>query len=325
MTIIVFGIDAMDPNLVEPDCHPHLTLDSYRSIETIISASGEPSTHELWPTIITGLHPDEHGLVIENGVAWENRWLNLASDFAKGVIPKSVRTKIGMWLLNTTDQDAFRTSSTYYGDNNLTTVFNGHEATAIGIPNYVTHTDETDREHELRRSMGELFKRDRDAVGGHSSTDPLAFYNQCVEMIMIRAARIRAAHYSRQNELIFGYTSGLDLIGHIAYDRPELHETAYDIVDQVVAGLVDKLNDNDELLLVSDHGLQDGLHTDTAMVASTAPAIVDDIESVLDVRESITAALSDGKHLPEQRDIDRKRNHKQSVRVRTQLENLGYM
>ncbi|WP_256289031.1 alkaline phosphatase family protein [Halobellus inordinatus] len=325
MTLIVFGIDAMDPDLVEPDRHPHLTLDSHRSIETIISASGEPNTHELWPTIITGLHPDEHGLVIEDGVAWDNQWLNLASDLAEGFLPKSVRTKIGMWLLNTTDQDAFRTPATYYSEHNLSTVFDGHEATAIGVPNYVTDTDETDREHELRKSMGDLFERDPDATGGHSSADPLAFYDQCVEMIMVRTARTRAAHYSSQHELVFGYTSGLDLIGHITYDWPGLQETAYDVVDGAVADLVEDLDDDDELLLVSDHGLQDGLHTDTAMVASTDPALVDGIESVLDLRETIEAALSDGRHVPAPRDINRERDAKQSARVKGQLEDLGYI
>ncbi len=69
MVLVVLGIDALDPELVDPANHPNLTLDTYQSIETINSVEGEPSTHELWPTIITGLAPKEHGLKLEDGVA----------------------------------------------------------------------------------------------------------------------------------------------------------------------------------------------------------------------------------------------------------------
>jgi len=173
--------------------------------------------------------------------------------------------------------------------------------------------------------MGDLFERDPEATGGHSSTDPLAFYNQCVEMIMVRTARVRAAHRSRQYELVFGYTSGLDLIGHVTYDWPELQSTAYDVVDDIVGDLVEDLGEADELLLVSDHGLQEGLHTDTAMLASTDPSFLDGVESVLNVRSTIETALSEGRHEPAPRKIDRESDAGQSKRVKDQLEDLGYM
>jgi len=62
MILVVMGIDALDPDLVGPDAHPNLALSHHTAIETIVSSAGKPSTHELWPTIITGLPPSEHGL-----------------------------------------------------------------------------------------------------------------------------------------------------------------------------------------------------------------------------------------------------------------------
>jgi len=323
MTIVVLGIDALDPDLVNPSEHPHLTLDAHRSIETIVSSSGEPSTHELWPTIITGLPPAEHGLVLDDGVAWENSIIAALSSVADYVLPKGIQTRLGGWLLTNTDADAFRTPATYYADNGIETVFDNCESAAIGIPNYVVDPDTEDREHQLRRHMGDLFKRDSNATGGHRSADPVEFYEQCLEMAMIRIARTRRALRSQEYELVFGYTSGLDLIGHVSHSRPELQQGAYDELNEFVGELRGDLREEDELILVSDHGLQDGLHTEEAMIASTITDL-EDIESVVDVRAQLEEILSNNKYTTHERWEDSADNDSSEV-VRKQLEDLGYM
>jgi hypothetical protein len=323
MTVVVFGIDALDPGLVDPGEHPNLTLDAHRAIETIQSVAGEPSTHELWPTIITGLPPAEHGLELDDGVAWENPILRTGSTVADSVLPDSVQTRVGAWLLNNTEEDAFRMPASYYEERGLSTLLDGPTREAIGVPNYVVDGDSEDREHQLRKEMGELFERDPEATGGHESADPAAFYEQCMEMSMIRTARVRRALRSRAHELVFGYTSGLDLIGHVSHDRPELQQQAYDELDEFVGELRGDLRAGDELVLVSDHGLQDGLHTDEAMLAATDPDVVDAVESVLDVRAAVEGLLDGGEHTPDGRDSDR--GGVESEAVREQLEDLGYV
>jgi predicted AlkP superfamily pyrophosphatase or phosphodiesterase len=323
MTLVVFGIDALDPDLVDPEAHPNLALAAHRPIETINSVEGEPSTHELWPTIITGLRPPEHGLVLDDGIAWDSPVLRAGSKASDYVLPDAIQTQLGAFLLNRTDEDAFRTPASYYADNGLTTVFDGRESKAIGIPNYVVDEDSEDREHQLRREMGELFERDPEATGGHTSADPHAFYEQCLEMTMIRTARVRRALRSRDYELVFGYTSGLDLVGHVSYDRPALQQRAYDELDEFVGELCGDLREDDELLLVSDHGLQDGLHTETAMVAATDPGLVESVSSVVDVRAAIEDELDETDHQPERRDDEGGLGD--SAEVREQLEDLGYM
>ena len=325
MTLVVFGIDALDPELVDPGEHPNLALSAHRAVDTIVSASGEPSTHELWPTIITGLPPAEHGLELDDGVAWENPLVASLSTLADHALPDGLQTRLGAWVLTNTEADAFRAPATYYSDHGIETVFDGREATAIGVPNYVVDPDSEDREHRLRRQMGELFERDPEATGGHRSADPVAFYEQCLEMAMVRIARTRRALRSREHELVFGYTSGLDLVGHVSHARPELQAGAYDELDEFVGELRGDLRADDDLLLVSDHGLQDGLHTETAMVAGTDPATVERIDSVLDVADAIDAALSDGAHVPEPRWTGGPDGGADSAAVRRQLEDLGYM
>lgn len=325
MTLVVLGIDALDPDIVGQGSYSNLTLDTYRGIDTIVSSMGEPSTHELWPTIITGMPPEEHGLVLEEGVAWSNPWIRLLRDSAGRFLPDSFRTKVGAWLLNQTEEDAFRMPASYYSDNHLETVFTGRSSKAIGIPNFVVDPDDEDREHELRKNMGELFERDPGEKGGHTSDDPREFYELCMEMSMIRIARTRRALRSRSYELVFGYTSGLDLIGHVTYDLPELQKRAYSEIDDFVGELRGDLEeDEDELLLVSDHGLQDGVHTKEAMVAGTDQEMVDSIGSVSDVKSALDRELSDGEHEPESSEMW-ERSVEGEDKVRDQLEDLGYM
>jgi len=323
MTLVVLGIDALDPGLVNPDDHSNLILEDYRTIETLVSSSGEPSTHELWPTIITGLTPAEHGLQLDDGVAWSNPLLDIGSRIGDYVLPDWIQTKVGAWLLNRTSEDAFRVPASYY-EGHVSTVFDGTASLQVGIPNFVVDPDSEDREHQIRRSMGDLFERDPEAKGGHKSADIQAFYERCMEMMMIRIARVRRGLRGRQYELVFGYTSGLDLIGHVSHARPEVQAQAYDELNQFVGELQSDLCDEDELVLLSDHGLQDGLHTEQAMISATNPTIINSIESVLDVRSAIESELSRTNHLSES-PWKQSPNNVSSDAVREQLEDLGYM
>lgn len=325
MTLVVLGIDALDPELVDATEHPHLTLNASRTIDTIDSSAGDPSTHELWPTIITGLRPEEHGLVLDEGVAWDNPLLQLGSQVASYILPDGIQARIGAWLLNNTTEDAFRTSATYYAQQGLDTIFDGRESKSIGIPNYVVDKTEEDREHQLRRQMGELFERNPDTETGHSTNDPITFYEQCLEMAMIRIVRVRRALRNRSFELVFGYTSGLDLIGHVAYERQELQSDAYDELNDFVGELEEDLREEDELVVISDHGLQNGVHTHQAMIATTDQSIIEGVESVLDVASAIETELDSTNHKPEQRSQTVESDEATRQTVEKQLEDLGYM
>jgi len=325
MTVVVLGLDALDPDIVDPATHPHLTLSHHRSIETIDSAAGEPATHELWPTIITGLRPEEHGLLLgEGGVGWENQYLRRASTAADYLVPDGLQTKVGAWILNNTEMDAFRTPATYYEEEGISTLFDRSGTVPIGIPNYVLDPDDEDREHQLRQRLGEYMEFDPEAEHTHEAADRRGFYEKCLEMVMVRVARTRRALRGRRYQLVFGYTSGLDLVGHIDYDHTGLREQAYEEINDFVGELRGDLGSDDELLIVSDHGLQDGVHTHEAMVAATDPDLVDSIDGVTDVRDAVEAELDRTDHQPERRVLgDTDRTSAQAVRE--QLENLGYM
>jgi predicted AlkP superfamily pyrophosphatase or phosphodiesterase len=146
-----------------------------------------------------------------------------------------------------------------------------------------------------------------------------------MEMSMVRIARTRRALRSRRYELVFGYTSGLDLIGHVSYDLPELQERAYNEMDDFVGELYKDLNNDDELLLVSDHGLQDGVHTHEAMVAGTNPDTVEAIDSILDIKHSVETIITNGTHETKKDSSQHRPGKDAQVEIKEQLEDLGYM
>lgn len=326
MTLVVLGLDALDPDLVDESEHPNLTLASHRRIETISAAGGRPSTHELWPTIITGLHPEEHGIRLDSGgVAWSNPILNVGASVADYVLPDSVQSKVGAWLLNNTDTDVFRTPASYYARRSIPTLFDDVESLAIGVPNYVVDPDDEDFEHQLRRHIGEYMDFDPGVEHSHVADDRHEFYERCLEMVMIRIARVRRGLRSHDYELVFGYTSGIDLVGHVAFDAPSLQRRAYEEADTFVGELRRDLDEDDELLIVSDHGLQEGVHTEEAMVASTVPTIVDSIDGVEDVYETVRERLEGGRHRPDRDRVAVEAGERTAAEVREHLDDLGYL
>jgi len=329
MTVVVLGLDALDPDFLNEGDYSNLCLKKEKRIETVLSSeTGRPSTHELWPSIITGLPPEEHGIELEGGLQWENPLINVGSRLSNLFVPKQVQVKIGAWLLDNTDEGNFRAPASYYEKNGLRTVFDGVKAKTIGVPNYVTDPDDEDREHELRKNMGDLFQLDieDETEHRHMTSDPGEFYELCMEMSMVRIARTRRALRSRRYELVFGYTSGLDLIGHVSYAEPGLQERAYEELDDFVGELRGDIGDNDELLLVSDHGLQEGEHTEEAVVSATSERLVEDIDSVLDVRDAVERELRETDHEPEAKESrGRIGGGKKGQEVKEHLEDLGYM
>jgi len=331
MTVVVLGIDALDGEFLDQWDLPYLRLSKYKEINTISSSdTGKPSTHELWPTIITGLPPEEHGIQLEQGITWESPILNVGSRLSNYVLPKAVQVKLGAWLLDNTDEDAFRKRSDYYEKNGIDTVFDERQSKAIGIPNYVTDPADEDREHKLRKDMGELFQLDvnDESEHTHTSSDPWLFYEQCMEMAMVRIARSRRALRGGRYELVFGYTSALDLIGHVSYANPSLQQRAYEELNDFVGELREDLDEDDDLLLVSDHGLQDGTHTNEAAVAGTSDTMVENIDSVLDVKDAIQDELQARNHHGEherRQQSTRIGEGERGEEVREHLEDLGYM
>lgn len=87
MVLVVFGVNTLDPELVDPEIHPSLLL-------------------------------------------------KIGSPVADYALLDDFQSRIGAWLLNSTDEDTFGVPASYYRENGLTTVFNRRAAKRISVPNY---------------------------------------------------------------------------------------------------------------------------------------------------------------------------------------------
>lgn len=77
------------------------------------------------------------------------------------------------------------------------------------------------------------------------------------------------------------YTRVLDVMSHIGKHREETR--FYDRISQLTSDLVHE-RVGGELMVISDHGIVDGFHTDSAYMGATFPF---EAESILDVRRVI--------------------------------------
>ena len=69
-SLTVLGLDAADYRLAKRwDCE-NLLLDNHCGIRTFSYSLDVPATLEVWPTIATGVTPEEHGVVLDR-MGWD--------------------------------------------------------------------------------------------------------------------------------------------------------------------------------------------------------------------------------------------------------------
>lgn len=333
-TTVVLGWDALDAQLVEEFGLADAFGEHVTPIETFANeVIGKPHTREVWPSIITGVPPAEHGIYAatsDGGVKWSNPWIRFAARVGQYTVPDRVRSAIGRCLRsNGAGVEWF--GPEYYDEKGFWTVFDDRRALPIAVPNY-----RTDRDDEL----GLMYDRggylsqwlDRDVEGWKpaDATQQIAVESQTAAEVGAKVGLIENA-LSRDYDLVFAWFGLIDTYGHVepVAETPVVRR-GYETAAKLTAVVRDKLAPNDRLICVSDHGLRDGEHTMDAVLATDERPIAQDIESVFDVApvlDRITPARGET-DAPEVRDA----SHRSRVggedpaeTVRTRLEELGYV
>lgn len=333
-TTVVLGWDALDYEVAETFDFTDSFGQHARRIDTFANpVVGEPHTRELWPSIITGLRPDEHGVhaISEGSPGWENPIIESASRLAQDVLPARIRTEIGRFLR---DQSASfeHVTADYYREEGIPTIFDGRAARAITVPNYQVSADEQagyllDRAAQLNEFLG-VREETNEPLVGLSTLDERLIAEASKKVGAVRAA------LRREYDLVFVWLSYLDTVGHlapvVAEEEPGWQERAYRLAAAMTDEVQRELTDDDTLVCVSDHGLQDGDHTHDAFVGASDEAGIEGVESVLDIADAIdriTPASGDIGE-PGVRDPYRYETHtstRDADELREQLEDLGYL
>jgi len=297
--LLVLALDALDYEHVEQFDVPALELAQCQPIDTFSYMKDQPYTLEVWPTVATGLGPEEHGLTGGGTSEWDNPAVDFLSKFT-AKLGGNTRDRLG----------------------NLAESLTGAE---YSIP-------ETDTEHVFQGEgrvvhnwpgvyNSEELMRVWDTANPDEGEQTIQGFER--EIFGIGAEQFGWAREMLHHDLSLAgcHIHTLDMCGHIYRHDEERYRHTYERVNEWVADLRDNLGQEDELLILSDHGIhtawdssdvEPGRHSNRAMAATTMDTeLFDDVH---DVREWIEAGIEEAEISHDQ------------VNVPTeQLEELGYI
>lgn len=270
MTLVVLGLDALDAALVDEFHLDGLQLESSTRMETVAHARDEPYTPEAWATAATGLYPREHG--ISTGTSsWDNPIIDFLSNYA-GHISMSWRSKLGNLIEETTGAEYT------IAEVDAPTMFDGDDRIVHNWPG-VHNGDELKRAWDIMWREGQTeaeFERDISGLAAEQ-------FGWAREMLEHGVA-VTGVHIHL-----------LDATGHAYCDQRSELRDSYERAEKFVREIEADLGDEDELLILSDHGMvvdfysdeddrsqQPGSHSWRAFASSTTGSVP---ESVFEVRE----------------------------------------
>lgn len=233
MTIVVLGIDALDSKLVDST---NLQLSNSSEITTFSRMKNIPYTLEVWPTVATGKMPNEHGIT-ENGTSsWDNPVVNIASKFT-GHLKDSKRNKLG----------------------NLAEKYFGAEYT---IPE-TDHKTIFDRDGRAVHNWPGVY-RNRYLLDVWRTLNP-GEENQSPDKFEREIKGIAAEQFGWIEEmlehdlsLVGTHIHTIDMAGHIYSEDEERYNQIYKWVDRRVGKILEQMSEEDDLVILSDHGMQVG-------------------------------------------------------------------
>lgn len=251
-TLVILGVDAADYALAKKwDCE-NLLLAHNDNLKTESYSLDVPATLEVWPTIATGLTPEDHGIIL-NKYGWDSRRGLKTIVKIANLFPQSItnRLRFAKEVFIDGDQGKQHTNAPNMFDKGR--VLNWPGITPC----------------HLWMEEGEWFAQlDRDEL----STDE--FYTRSLG----NTGRIigwLAAMAQINVPVVGAHIHTIDHMGHIYAKRPEKLCEVYNQVDNLI-GL---LNENvEKLVVISDHGMQTtaiesdreyGVHSYRAMFSSS--------------------------------------------------------
>lgn len=256
MVLVVLALDAADVQHAEDFGCENLLLDEHTKMQSVAHRLDHPHTGEAWPSIATGLHPTEHGITGHG--EWDNPVLTLLSRAAHKLnVSGDLRGRIGdaikqntnqTWQLQIVDEPTFL-------DGEYRAVHNWPGVHRNESLHYIWGLFE---EVKANRMSEETLVRE-------TYTEAASKFGWLHEAI------------EHDVELAATHIHVLDVLGHIYSDEEASYREVYRDVDGRVSELREALSDDDELLILSDHGMETkwlddedpGTHSWRAIAATT--------------------------------------------------------
>jgi hypothetical protein len=282
-TWLVIALDGADEQLVEDFECASIQLSSFGSCETFAySFPDRPYTGDVWPTVATGLPPEEHGIHARTESEWSNPLLRVARRSANRLgIDGALRSLARDVVDERTDES--RTLRT----TDATHVFEGPDRVVHNWPG-VYRPQFLSRLWDLLADVnrGEVSAAQFRALARGECREKLAWMTEVTQ-----------GPFS----LVGCHVHYLDLVGHVHSNDEAACRDAYRWFDDHFGAFIDDLPAHTDVCLLSDHGinvawLDDvdvGNHSWRAISASTTddrPTDVVDVRAWLEERiESVDA------------------------------------
>jgi len=337
--VVILGWDGLDYELLQRWGLESCFGESVKKLETFSNPQmGVPHTREVWPSIITGVRPEEHGIWASNptgDVDWDDSKLTLASNIGQYIVPQTVRTKIGQYLLDRgVERNQF--NKDHYAENGLSTLFDERASQSISVPNYrVPLDDEYDLSFYRKATFSEIMDV-IDTDDGRSLKQPLVskqVIDRKLKLTLHKRLALLQNAIERQNELIFCWFGYIDTVGHLSpmIEEPGYQRRHYEVAARVTESIRASLGDSDVLICLSDHGLRDGKHTDSAVICADDVGFLTDVSAVFDVKDAIDSHYppigGDNQGIRDEfvAGVEREKVRQSTSDVRENLEDLGYI
>lgn len=264
MTLVILGIDALDWRLVEDFSCEGLKLNHNRKLETFSHSEDVPLTGEVWPSIAIGKHPTEHSSDFVGGTEWSSPVLNKLSGIFQGIMPLSLRIKIGKIIESTLNEDW------KYDRQEMTEELDGHVFSKDG--RFVENWPGIHRTEELEQIWNYFTELNKGNLSGT--------HFKGLVMSKTRGQLTWCKEMSNYpTELVATHLHMIDAIGHYHNSDRNQYRQAYRKCEKYVNELKYSLGPEDELLILSDHGMQvswidsdtnPGSHSFRAFISSTS-------------------------------------------------------
>lgn len=231
MTVVLIGLDALDSRLVSG--HKNIELSSGKRIETFAKMKDVPFTLEVWPSVATGKMPQQHGITEEGTSSWDNILIDILSNFT-GNLPDGKRNQLG------------RMAEKYFGaeytipETNEQTLFDKdgrvvHNWPGVYRNRYLLDVWRTLNPGEQNQSPEE-FEREIKGI----ASEQFGWVEEMIE---------------HDVSLVATHIHTIDMAGHIYFRDRDRYESIYNWVDKRIGDVLEKMDEGDEIVILSDHGM----------------------------------------------------------------------
>lgn len=235
MTLVVLALDAADIQHAVDFDSSSILLDSHTKMQSVAHRLEHPHTGEAWPSIATGLHPTEHGITGHG--EWDNPLLTALSRVAHTLnISGDIRSRVGDAIKQNTEQDW-----------QLKTV---SEQTFLDGQHRAVHNWPGVYRNDVLHYLWGLFQDAKDDTVSQDSFVREAYTEAASKFGWVHEA------LEHDTELVATHIHVLDVLGHLYYNDEERYRQVYEDVDERVGDVRSALGPDDELLILSDHGME---------------------------------------------------------------------